>query len=112
MSLTALSLPRLPAYARYFEAAEEGWYRGESMIAFVGYTLGMAIILFLRDFGAIQFSTCLGADTSLLPIEDDHVVLVICSVSFIGLISLILMGCYLKWGRHLLLEHSKYKFNS
>jgi len=111
-SLSALSLPRLPRHALHFQAAEKTWYRWESRITFLGYTLTMAIVLLLRDFGALPFSNCSGSEASFLRQDENFVVSMTLATIFSGIMNLIILEFYLKWGKDLLLEHTKYKLTN
>ena len=106
-SLSSLSLPRLPGNMLRFLGAEMDWYRWSSIITFVGYTLGMAIILFLHDYDALPTHTCFG-ESSIIP---HGVYQFIIFVIALGLIKLIILECYLKWGYHLLFDHIKSPFS-
>ena len=108
-SLSALSLPRLPRNALHFQPLEKCWYRWESRITFIGYTLGMALILILRDYDALPGSICFNTVTSKGLDDESFFFILVGSLFLAGLTSIIVLECYLKWGSHLLCEHRRYE---
>ena len=104
-----MSLPRLPRHVLHFVSSEGNWYRWDLLITFIGYTLGMAIILILRDYDALPGSICFNAVTSK-GLDDESFFFILAGSLFLaGLTSMIVLECYLKWGFGLLCEHRRYE---
>ena len=99
-----MSLPRLPRHTLHFKAIEKNWYRWEPRITFVGYTLCMAIILILNDHGALPRVTCMDSEKSILKYENSFVLVLTCGITVLGMINLIILEGFLKWGAHLLFQ--------
>lgn len=98
-NFSTLSLPRLPQNTLHFKDVEKTWYRWDSRVSFLGYSLCMALILLLRDQGLIFPAKC-----SVLVGDSAFIVSLITSIVILGILSILIVELYLKWGDHLLIR--------
>ena len=101
-SLCTIALPRLPQHTLHFKAVEELWYRWESRVSFAGYSLCMALILFLQDHHMVVKTNC-----SVLVSKSSFIIPLVCSIFVLGLINLVIVELYIKCGKHLLFSENK-----
>ena len=111
-NLSTMSLPRLPRHVLHFVSSEGNWYRWDLLITFIGYTLGMALILFLRDYDALPGSICFNAVASKGLGDESFLIILAGSLILTGLTTMAILECYLKWGFHLLCDHRRFEYTA